>query len=317
MNPWLQAARLRTLPLALTCVLLGGAIAHATGLDDAGQARFLPVMVGALVTVSLLQVLANFANDYGDFRKGTDTAAGRTDRTLASGALTPGAMKRAMVLTGALALVGGLTTLGLAFVPGWVPGTESSSLQGASMAALFALGIAGIVAAVRYTVGSSAYGYVGLGDLFVLVFFGFVGVCGVALLLTHQTSFPWLLPALFSGCMGVAVLNLNNLRDHESDATAGKRTMVVRLGFQAAKRYHLALLLVGWGALVLFFNGPWEVGEWRGTMWYALIALLHARHAVDVWRCEEPQSLDPELKRIALSTFLVALFMFMDQTLGA
>ena len=139
---------------------------------------------------------------------------------------------------------------------------------------------------------------------------------GVGLLIHHSVPPTWVLPSLFSGAMGVAVLNLNNLRDHESDALAGKHTMVVRLGFHGGKVYHLTMLGLGWLSLLLFFQGPWEVGEWRGTMWYALLALLHARHAVDVWRCEDPASLDPELKRIALSTFLVALFMFMDQTLS-
>ena len=182
---------------------------------------------------------------------------------------------------------------------------------------LGAYGVAGIVAAMRYTIGKQAYGYQGFGDVYVMLFFGLVGVLGVGLLVAHEVPATWVLPAVFSGCMSVAVLNLNNLRDHQSDAVAGKRTMVVRLGFEGGKRYHLALLGVGWGALLLFFQGPWEVGMWRGTMWYALLALLHARHAVDVWRCDDPSTLDPELKRIALSTFLVVLFMFMDQTLGA
>ena len=147
--------------------------------------------------------------------------------------------------------------------------------------------------------------------------FGPIGVLGVGLLLTHGVDTAWLWIALFSGCMSVAVLNLNNLRDHASDALADKHTVVVRLGFRRAKLYHLAVLGVGWSALALFFNTTQAEGVWRGTMWYALLALLHARHAVDVWRCTDPSTLDPELKRIALSTFLVALFMFMDQTLGA
>ena len=316
-KPWIQAARLRTLPLAITCVLLGGAVARAHGLDETGLARFTPVVVGALVTVVLLQILANFANDYGDFTKGTDTAAGRTDRALASGQLTVSAMKKGVTLTAIGALIAGVATLVLAFVPGAVQGTEGVTLDGARMGLLGAFGVAGIVAAMRYTMGKQAYGYQGLGDVYVMLFFGFIGVLGVGLLVAHEVPATWVLPAVFSGCMSVAVLNLNNLRDHQSDALAGKRTMVVRLGFEGGKRYHLALLGVGWGALLLFFQGPWEVGMWRGTMWYALLALLHARHAVDVWRCDDPATLDPELKRIALSTFLVALFMFMDQTLGA
>ena len=316
-DSWMNAARPRTLPLAVTCVLLGGALAKAHGLNEAGLARFTPVVVGALITVVLLQVLANLANDYGDFKKGTDTAAGRNDRALASGQLTPESMKRAIVMCAIGAFAAGIATLVLAFVPNLLPGTEGGTLQGAQMGLLGLLGVAAIVAAMKYTMGNQSYGYQGLGDVYVMLFFGLVGVLGVGLLVSHEVAFPWVLPAVFSGCMSVAVLNLNNLRDHVSDATAGKRTMVVRLGFLGGKRYHLVVLALGWGALLLFFQGPWAVGTWRGTMWYALIALVHARHAADVWRCEDPASLDPELKRIALSSFLVALFMFMDQTLGA
>jgi len=315
MRPWIQAARLRTLPLAVTCVLMGATVAHAEGLDAAGSARFQPVVIGALVTVILLQVLANFANDYGDFTKGTDTAAGREDRAMASGALTASSMKRALGITALLAFLAGIVTLMVAFVPGLVPGTEGGNLDAARMGVLGALGVAGIVAAMRYTMGHKAYGYQGFGDFYVMLFFGWVGVLGVGLLVAHHVSPTWILPALFSGCMSVAVLNLNNLRDHESDALAGKNTSVVRLGFRGGKIYHLAVLALGWGALGAFFLGPWNEGVWRGTLWYGLIALVHARHAVDVWRCTAPKDLDPELKRVALSSFLVALFMFMDQTL--
>jgi 1,4-dihydroxy-2-naphthoate octaprenyltransferase len=314
-KPWIQAARLRTLPLAVTCVLLGAALAHAEGLDPAGMARFWPVVAGALATVTLLQVLANFANDYGDFTKGTDTAAGRNDRALASGALTASSMKRALGITALSAFLAGIATLVVAFVPGVIGGTEGGNLDAARMGLLGALGVAGIVAAMRYTIGHKAYGYQGLGDLYVMLFFGWVGVLGVALLVAHHVSVTWALPALFSGCMSVAVLNLNNLRDHESDALAGKNTTVVRLGFRGGKIYHVVVLTLGWGALGVFFLGPWNEGVWRGTLWYGLIALVHARHAVDVWRCDTPKDLDPELKRGALSSFLVALFMFMDQTL--
>ena len=314
---WLKAARLRTLPLAATCVLLGGALAKAEGLDAAGEARFGPVVLGALLTVSLLQILANFANDYGDFSKGTDVAAGRQDRALASGDISPASMKKALVWTALLALLAGLFTLALAFVPGLLPGSLNTNFEALKMGSLGVLGVAGIAAAIRYTVGKQAYGYQGLGDVYVMLFFGFVGVLGVGLLVRHDVSATWLLPALFSGCMSVAVLNLNDLRDHESDALAGKNTTVVRLGFHRGKMYHLIVLFVGWSALGLFFIGPWASGDWHGTMWYVLLALLHARHALDVWRCENSAALDPELKRIALSAFLVALFMFMDQTLGA
>ena len=305
---WVDAARPRTLPLAVTCVLLGGALAKALGLNEEQDARFVLVMLGAGLTVVLLQILANFANDLGDFQKGTDIAAVRTDRALASGALTESSMKRAVKSMAILAFISGIGTLFAAFA-----GAPSAAM---TAFALGVLGVFSIVAAMRYTMGRKSYGYKGLGDFYVMLFFGPVGVLGVGTLLTHTVDASWLCVAVFSGCMSVAVLNLNNLRDHTSDALAGKHTLVVRLGFKQAKMYHFAVLGVGWSALTLFFLTAQDEGIWRGTMWYALLALLHARHVVDVWRCTEPRSLDPELKRIALSTFLVALFMFMDQTFG-
>ena len=306
---WAEAARPRTLPLAVTCVLLGGALAKSSGLDAAQDARFVAVMLGAGLTVVLLQILANFANDLGDFQKGTDTAAGRMDRALSSGTLTESAMKRAVKWTATLTFLCGVSTLVAAF---WSAPSSAMKAFG-----LGVLGVFSIIASMRYTMGFKSYGYKGLGDVYVMLFFGPVGVLGVGLLLTHGVDTAWIWVALFSGCMSVAVLNLNNLRDHASDALAGKHTLVVRLGFHRAKLYHLAILGFGWAALVLFFNIAQAEGVWRGTMWYALLALLHARHAVDVWRCTDPPKLDPELKRIALSTFLVALFMFMDQAFGA
>ena len=212
---WAEAARPRTLPLAVTCVLLGGALAKSSGLDAGQDARFVAVMMGAGLTVVLLQILANFANDLGDFQKGTDTAAGRTDRALASGALTESAMKRAVKGTATLAFLCGVSTLVAAF---W------SAPASAMMAfGLGALGVFSIVAAMRYTMGRKSYGYKGLGDVYVMLFFGPVGVLGVGLLLTHAVDTAWLWIALFSGCMSVAVLNLNNLRDHASDAL-GRQT---------------------------------------------------------------------------------------------
>ena len=177
-------------------------------------------------------------------------------------------MKRAIVMCAIGAFVAGIVTLALAFVPNLLPGTEGGTLQGAQMGLLGLLGVAAIVAAMKYTMGNQSYGYQGLGDVYVMLFFGFVGVLGVGLLVSHEVAFPWVLPAVFSGCMSVAVLNLNNLRDHVSDATAGKRTMVVRLGFLGGKRYHLVVLALGWGALFCSSKvlGPSAHGEARCGM---------------------------------------------------
>ena len=300
---WIRAARLQTLPLAASCVLIGGALSLSSGLDSDATDRFPWVFGGALLTVVLLQVLSNFANDYGDFQQGTDTRADRQDRALASGAIAPQAMKRALIGVAVVAFATGLATLVLSF--------GQRLMEEWRAALLIAMGIASIAAALKYTLGSNPFGYQGLGDLFVLIFFGFVGVMGVGLLTSHAMDWTWAWASLFSGCMSMAVLNLNNLRDHVHDEQSGKKTLVVRMGFRGGKVYHMALLTIGWLALALHFS--MASSPWHGTFWYALIALVHARHAVEVWRCQEPKSLNPELKRIALSTFVVALFMFMDQ----
>ena len=124
------------------------------------------------------------------------------------------------------------------------------------------------------------------------------------MLLAHTWDFQWLLPATWSGAMCVAVLNLNNMRDHVSDAKAGKQTLVVRMGFDRSKRYHLSLFLLGWiswwvYALIL------HAGEWRGMGWIGVLNAVHLMHAFRVFKVQNPAELDPELKRVALSSFPV------------
>lgn len=297
MKDWIQAARLRTLPLASACVLTGAAI----GFDPAGEAgRFFEVFAGALVTVLLLQVLSNYANDLGDAENGADGPE-RADRAVASGRISRMAMKRAVYLLAVLAFISGLGTVGWAL--------RGKDLLGPALLVI-AAGLAGIGAAYKYTAGKNPYGYRGLGDLAVMAFFGWIGVSGTAFLVSGTWSWAWLLPGTFTGAMSVAVLNLNNLRDHEKDAAAGKRTLVTRLGFTAGKRYHVAVLAMGWAALLTFTLGL-EAGKWRGMMWIALIGLVHLKHAVGVVQTTDPAALDPELKRIALSTAVVAFFLFL------
>ncbi len=297
-NDWIQAARLRTLPLASACVLMGAAVGYRPDAE-----RFYLVFAAALGTVLLLQILSNYANDLGDAENGADGAE-RTDRAVASGRISRASMRRAVVALAALALVSGVGTVVLAL--------SGSGLLTAALG-LIAAGIAGIYAAYSYTAGKNPYGYRGLGDLMVMVFFGWVGVAGTAFLVSGEWSWAWLLPGTFTGAMSVAVLNLNNMRDHERDAAAGKRTLVTRMGFARAKRYHWALLGLGWAALLAFTNGV-ESGQWRGMMWIALLGLVHFQHALRVGQTTSPQALDPELKKIAISTAVVALFLFLAAT---
>ena len=298
---YIQAARLRTLPLASACVLTGGALAASTGMP---QDRLMPLFGGCLLTVILLQVLANFANDLGDFENGADRAEGneRADRAVASGRITAAQMKRAVLLTAGLAFATGVATVVVAVGEAW-----STLLQWVGV------GLLGIAAAYAYTAGKRPYGYSGLGDISVLVFFGFAGVAGTAALITSSFDPLWLLPATTIGLLSVAVLNLNNLRDHVSDAETGKHTLAVRMGFQRGKVYHAVLLTGAWVALLVFWQLD-AAGPWRGQLWYGLFGLVHARHLAFVFRTSDPAELDGELKKMALSTFAISLFLFLSAT---
>jgi 1,4-dihydroxy-2-naphthoate octaprenyltransferase len=231
-SKWLKAARLRTLPLAMGGVILGGFLA-------AYEFAFSwPVMLLTILTAVLLQILSNLANDYGDFLKGTDQAAGRNDRALASGAISIGVMKKALWIVGAVTFLCGLALLFIAF--------QKPNL---TFLVWLVIGILAIAAALKYTAGKNPYGYKGLGDLFVLLFFGPVAVGGTFFLMRGEISPNLFAPAVAFGLLCTAVLNINNLRDIETDALAGKKTLVVRLGFNKAIWYQYFLF----GTAILLF----------------------------------------------------------------
>jgi 1,4-dihydroxy-2-naphthoate octaprenyltransferase len=288
-KPWLIAFRLRTLPLATASILLGCGLAAMHG------AHSWPVSVLAVLTAVFLQILSNLANDFGDFENGADLA-GRVgpDRMVASGAIAPAAMKKAMWVFALFALASGVALLWVAFGGFTLP-----------FLALFLLGLAAIAAAVKYTAGHNPYGYAGLGDISVLLFFGLIAVLGTYYLHVQRLQADLLLPALGMGLLSVAVLNLNNMRDRESDARAGKRTIPVRFGAQAAVRYHTLLVLTALLALLYYARGQslqlhlgWVVaGSW-------LLLNLYKIRKVKV-----ATDYDPFLKRTAINTLLFALLL--------
>lgn len=293
LKPWLKAARLRTLPLALSCTLTGTALAMSKGAFD------ILIFGFAILTTVLLQVLSNFANDYGDFKKGTDVKAGRQDRALASGEITTRQMKIALYVFSGLCFVSGILLLLVSF-----------SLQELPLIIFMVLvGLGAIWAAIKYTSGNNAYGYKGLGDVFVFLFFGLVGVLGTQFLYTREFLFTDLLLVVVIGGLSVAVLNLNNLRDIISDEVSGKITVPVRLGFEKAKVYHLIMFVLVWCSLLVFFFLSFNV-------WLTILVLplmLHVKHLVFVFKTKEPGHLDSELKKIALSTFFISVVILVIQ----
>jgi 1,4-dihydroxy-2-naphthoate octaprenyltransferase len=244
---WLRSLRPKTLPLACAAIASGSALA-------AWQNAFSPgVALLALVTATLLQILSNLANDYGDVSKGADTHLRIGPlRGLHTGAVTLAQMRRALWLCGCLAALCGCGLIAVA-------------VNTPDAAAVFAvLGLLSIAAALGYTLGRHAYGYLGLGDAAVLVFFGWVGVAGTYALQTGTLNAAVFLPATASGLLATMVLNINNLRDIDSDPLAGKRTLAVRLGPRRARRYHALLLAGVLGCLALF--AALALRRWSGWL---------------------------------------------------
>ena len=228
LSSWIKAFRLRTLPLALSSIIMGSGLAIYLG-----SYSWIVILLATLTTI-LLQILSNLANDYGDFQKGTDNDNRLgPERAVQSGEISARQMKTAVIVFAALSLLSGVWLL-------------YASLKEQFMIALvfFVLGIAAIAAAVKYTVGKNAYGYSGLGDLFVFLFFGLTGVLGTYYLNTLSLTWDVFLPAISIGLLSTGMLNLNNMRDIENDIKSGKHTLASKLGLRKAKYYH-AFLVIG------------------------------------------------------------------------
>lgn len=285
---WLSAFRLRTLPLSVSGIIVGSAVAFQQGVGN------VLILVLALLTTLFLQILSNLANDLGDTLKGADNEnrVGPT-RAVQSGEISASQMKNAVILFAILAFSSALPLI--------LIGTQN--MPSVVLWTYFFLAVACVIAAITYTVGKKAYGYSGLGDVFVLIFFGFVSVLGVYSLYSKTFDFSLVLLALTIGLLSTAVLNLNNMRDHENDRQVGKNTLVVKLGFINAKKYHTVLIL---GAFITYLTYMIiHATPWSGIGLIPFILLF--KHLVYVWKTTVPKTLDPELKKVALSTFFIAL----------
>jgi 1,4-dihydroxy-2-naphthoate octaprenyltransferase len=286
---YIEAARLRTLPLSISGIIVGSFIAASEGFFN-----WLIFFLALMTTVGF-QILSNFANDYGDGIKGTDNLDRvGPERAVQSGVITPRQMLKAIKITIAITLLIALTLIYVAFGKDDFP----------NLIIFFLLGIASIAAAIKYTMGEKAYGYFGFGDLFVLLFFGFLSVCGSYYLYSKQLNYMIFLPAFTVGLLSLGVLNLNNMRDRASDIKSGKNTIVVKIGSKFAKYYHYCLLGVSFlfALLYVILNYKSPV-QYLFTIAYMPII----KHLVIVFNNKIPKLLDPELKKLALSTFLFSL----------
>ncbi len=294
MNRWIEAARPRTLPLAIASILLGNFLAYA-----AGKFSFLTAAL-AILTTLLLQILSNFANDLGDSKNGVDNKNRKVAlRAVQTGKISPSEMKNAVIITASLSFISGISLLYFAL--------QYAKAQ--TIITFIMLGLLAILAAIAYTVGKKPYGYMGLGDLSVFLFFGWVGTFGTYYLQTEILNFYIFIPASGCGFLSVAVLNLNNLRDIENDRKTGKNSIPVRIGKIYGFYYQKTIMLLGVCTFIIYlmYQGkPIQLSQNIIIMagWYPLVQIIKQLNSKMT-----PAQIDPYLKKTALSTlFLIVIF---------
>ncbi|HAH25007.1 MAG TPA: 1,4-dihydroxy-2-naphthoate octaprenyltransferase [Prolixibacteraceae bacterium] len=289
LKSWIKAARLRTLPLAMSGILMGAALSY---FDKGFNSK---VTILAIVTALFIQIFSNFANDYGDSQKGTDNQHRvGPQRTVQSGEITSSQMKVGMVVLIVLSLVSGI----------WLIAEGTKGLDLTAFLIFLAFGIVALIAAYRYTAGSNPYGYAGLGDVAVFLFFGILPVAGTYFLNTHQLHPEVFLPAVSIGLFSTGVLNLNNMRDIENDRNSGKKTVVVRMGSANSRIYHTSLIVLGWLAAV------WFIALRMQSVYQILFIVTLPLFIIDlvrINRIQEPRLLDPFLKKLSIATLLFTL----------
>jgi 1,4-dihydroxy-2-naphthoate octaprenyltransferase len=289
LKPWIIAARLRTLPLAVSNILLGSFLAY-----NQGKFSIIILLLG-LATAVFLQVLSNFANDYGDFINGADEKRiSKYERVLQSGKISPKQMRWMLIILTLLTFVTGISLIIFA----------ANALGTIALVVFFGIGILCIIAAITYTIGKKPYGYIGIGDIAVFIFFGIVGVCGIYVLQTRQWDWHVLLPAASFGLLSMGVLNINNIRDLESDRLSGKKTLVVRIGLEKAKIYHTWLILIavilGIVSTLLDFHSAFQ-------LLYLLTIPFFIMNVYRVRSSKYSGMLDDELRNLSLTAFFFSV----------
>ncbi len=289
MKHWIEAARPRTLPLALASIILGSFLAASYG-------AFCWLIFGfTILTTILLQILSNFANDYGDTQNGADSIERKgPKRAVQSGEISKLAMLKAIIFLAVLSLISGVYLLFLAF----------GSFNSQYFYRFLGIGFLSIVAAITYTAGKKPYGYAGLGDLSVLIFFGLVGVLGTFFLQAKFINYILILPALTSGLFAVTVLNINNLRDIDSDRLAGKKTIPVRFGKAFGINYHQSIIVLGFIASAIY-------GLVHNFSLFKLWPIICIPMLYNIFygiKIEDtPQKIDTFLKKMALTSLFFSI----------
>ena len=283
--------RLRTLPLSVSGIILGSCFAYYNG-----QFSWW-ILVFAILTTMSLQVLSNLANDYGDGVRGTDNDERvGPERAIQSGEITPEEMLDAIKFNIIVVIILTISLVWIAF--------GSTNLL---FVILFMfLGGLSVYAALNYTMGDSPYGYRALGDVFVFVFFGLISTIGSYILYMYRIDHVVILPAVALGLLSVGVLNLNNMRDINSDENAGKITLAVKLGLNRAKTYHY-FLVIGAMSIAVVFSILYYVEPYNFLYLLSFVPLII--HLKKIKVAAQPNDFDSQLKVLALSTFLFALLL--------
>ena len=284
----IKSMRLRTLPLSLAGVILGVTLAA----DKTDVSPWTAALI--FLTTVCLQILTNLSNELGDTLSGTDSADRQGPKyALGSGDMTIGDIKKLILMFIGLCVISGLAMIQVSF--GSLFKTESICLE--------ALGAAAIVGAMKYTLGKNPYGYRGLGDVFVFIFFGLVSVLGGYYVAARELPpLIMLLPASAIGCFSVGVLNVNNIRDMKTDAV-NRVTVAIKLGMKGARIYQTILVTLGW-ALILVFCAVYDFAP--GHYIFIITLPLYIKHLQGVWTRSE-RALDPMLPILVISTFFLSI----------
>lgn len=284
---WLQAFRLRTLPLAMSSILMGVFVAFS---DNEFS---LSISIVAVITTLFLQILSNLANDYGDSNHGVDNENRiGPKRAVQSGAISPKQMKLAVIIFALLSFFCGIFLLIISF--------DSSALN-LKFILFLILGIAAILSAIKYTAGNNPYGYSGFGDLFVFIFFGLVAVLGTYYLNANTLKWDVVLPAISMGFLSTGVLNLNNMRDIDNDRMNNKITIVVKMGIAKARYYHLFLITIAILSTTIYtvinYSSAWQ--------FVFLVSMpLFYRNIVATFKNSNQKDLNPLLQQLAIATLI-------------
>lgn len=291
LKSWIVSFRLRTLPLSLSCIILGSLLALSHGIFSH------LIFWLCVVTTLSLQILSNLANDYGDMITGADNEKRiGPARALQKGEITMTEMRAMIVIFVILSALSGLYLV--------YYGTRLLSFNYTLI--FLAVGLAAIAAAIKYTVGKKPYGYRAMGDLFVFIFFGPVGTMGSFFLHSGFVRFDLIFPSITAGLMSVAVLNLNNMRDMENDNRSGKLTLAGILGSEKSKVYHGFIILTAIiSSLIYTYINYSEIHQ----LVYIVVFIPLILNLTAVIKNREPAELDRELKKVALAA-LAYSFLF-------